>query len=98
MSHSLLEIQSFSNASWSYSLEEIQRDLEFIHIDDMIIVALLIQIPTGFALNLLRQWLSTPLSLVADEQKPLEASFSLETRRVQPCQNEYFPCQPREAK
>lgn len=64
----------------------------------MIIVAVLIQIATGFALNLLRQRLSTPLSLVADEQKPLEASFCSETRRVQSCQNEYFPCQPCEAK
>ncbi len=64
----------------------------------MIIVAVLIQIATGFALNLLRQQLQTPHSLVADEQKPLEATFCSEIRRVQPCQNEYFPCQLCETK
>lgn len=60
----------------------------------MIIVAVLIQIATGFALTCYVSAALVP-SVVADGQKSLEA-FSVQLgdpARVQPCQNEYFPCQ-----
>lgn len=69
------------------------EDLQFIHKDNMIIVALLIQIATGFALNSLRQ----QLGLVADEQKALEASSRSEICRVHCCHNRSALCQLREA-